>query len=590
MEKLIALRELMKNRNIDAYIIFSNDAHSSEYVADYWKSREWFSGFTGSAGTVVVLQDQVGLWTDGRYFIQAENQLIGSEIKLFKMGEPNIPKIKDFLSEKLPHGGCVGFDGRTITMSDFDEIKETLTNKGISYSYNEDLLNELWEERPLMPTSPAFEHEPCFAGLSAAEKLRIVREKMETHKIEAYLVVALDDIAWLLNIRGNDVLYTPVVYSYALITKNEAHVFIDLNKVEDFSCKLKTQGFVLHNYNELPAHIKNLNNCSVYFNPKKTNVLLAESIPSNCKILDDHKIDILPLLKAAKSEAELKNIRNAYLKDSVVIVKLLKWLDESDVSTLTEDSVCAKLIELRKEQKHYLENSFNTIAAYGANAAMAHYHHEGEGATLRPEGFLLIDTGAQYLDGTTDTTRTIALGKISEEMKLDFTMVLKGHIALNKAIFPKGAIGHTLDMIARQPVLQTKKNYLHGTGHGIGYCLSVHEGPHSISLSIKDTTELVSGMLVSNEPALYEAGLYGIRTENVLVVRELNDKLLCFENLTFCPIDLRAVDFALLTNEEKEYLEEYHKKTCEILAPFLSDEEKTWLQKFKFKEETGKFS
>jgi len=578
MEKLKALREIMKSRNIDAYIIFSRDAHSSEYVANYWKARAWFSGFTGSNGTVIVLQDQAGLWTDGRYFTQAENQLAGSEIELFKMNEPNVPKLEDFLAENLPQGGCVGFDGRTITTFDFDEIKKTLNSKSISYAYQEDLLNEIWKERPLMPTSPAFEHEPCFAGLSAAEKLRIVREKMETHKIEAYLVVALDDIAWLLNIRGNDVLYTPVVYSYALITKNEAHIFIDPNKVENFSSKLNAQGFDLHNYDELPAYIKNLNNCSVYFNPRKTNALLSESIPTNCEILRNHKIDILPLLKAAKSETELENIRNAYLKDSAVIVKLLKWLDESDIPTITENDICIKLVELRKEQEHYLEDSFNTIAAYGANAAMAHYHHEGEGATLRPEGFLLIDTGAQYLDGTTDTTRTIALGEISEEMKLDFTMVLKGHIALVKAIFPKGATGHTVDMIARQPVLQTKKNYIHGTGHGIGYCLGVHEGPQAISSSTENTVKLVEGMVVSNEPALYEAGRYGVRTENVLVVRELNDTLLCFENLTFCPIDSRAIDFALLSSEEKKYLEEYHKKTCEVLAPFLSDEENAWLQ------------
>ena len=581
MEKLKALRELMKSRNIDAYIIFSSDAHSSEYVADYWKTREWFSGFTGSSGTVVVLQDQAGLWTDGRYFIQAENQLAGSGIELFKMGEANVPTIKEFLAEKVPQVGCIGFDGRTITTSGFDEIKTALNNKSISYVYNEDLLNKLWKERPQMPTSPAFEHEPCFAGLSAAEKLRIVREKMEEHTIEAYLVVALDDIAWLLNIRGNDIMYTPVVYSYMLITKNEAHVFINLEKVEHFSCKLNAQGFTLHSYDEFPAYIKGLNNCSVYFNPRKTNVLLSGAIPTNCKILaHNHKIDILSLLKAAKSEFELTNIRNAYLKDGAVIVKVLKWLDESDVTTITEDDVCAKLVEFRKQQEHYISDSFSTNAAYGANAAMAHYHHEGTGATLQGEGFLLIDTGAQYLDGTTDTTRTIAFGKISQEMKADYTMVLKGHIALNKAIFPKGATGHTLDMIARQPVLQLKKNYLHGTGHGIGYCLSVHEGPQTISPSAENTVVLVKGMIVSNEPAIYEAGRYGIRTENALVVSELNATLLNFENLTFCPIDLGAVDFELLTNEEKNYLEDYHKKTCEVLAPFLSDEEKIWLEDY----------
>jgi len=581
MDKLFALRSLMKAHNIDAYIIPSGDDHSSEYVADYWLSRQWISGFAGSAGVVVVTQTEAGLWTDGRYFIQAASELTGSGISLYKMGEPGVPTYQEFLKKEIPSGGKVGFDGRSMSASNFDALKNVLGD--ITYSYEADLVGQLWLGRPLLPTAPAFEHLPKFAGLSAAEKLRLVRERMAANKTDTYLVTALDDIAWLLNIRGSDTGKTPQVYAFLLITQADALVFIDKAKLKDLESKLTSQGFTIQNYEAVAEALKALPATgNIYYNRAKTSVVLANIILQGIEILPNAE-DIICNMKSTKSEVELANMRNAYIKEGVAMTKLLKWVDDSiaDGKSLTEGDVADALIGFRSENEHCLGESFGAISAYGANAASPHYHHEGRGAAIKPEGFLLVDAGGQYLDGTTDTTRTIAVGKLTSEMKRNFTLVLKGHIALSAAVFVKGTTGHALDILARQPLLAECLDFNHGTGHGIGYCLSVHEGPQNVSKH-PTPVALLPGMVLSNEPGFYKEGDYGIRTENVIAVKELckNEygEFLAFETLTYCPYDLRAIDTALLAQIEIEFINCYHKKVVETLSPFLNESEKAWLK------------
>jgi len=569
MDKLAALRSLMKERGLDAYIVSGGDV------------RKWISGFTGSAGTVVVTLTEAGLWTDGRYFIQAEQELAGTAIHLYKMGEPGVPAYEAFLLEKLPEGGKLGFDGKIMSAAEFDRLKKQLDPKKLTYVYQEDLIGTLWADRPALPCHPVFEHPPKFAGLSAAEKLRAVREKMKESGITAYLVSALDNIAWLLNIRGQDIPNTPVVNAYVLITEKDAHVFIDPAKVEDIAGKLSAQGFMLHSYETITDKLKALKDESIYYNRNVTNVLLSEGAISDALKYVDTR-DIITFLKGVKSEAELANIRNAYIKEGAAMTKLLKWLDDSISAgdMLTEDDVEKKLQGFRRQQADYLYDSFGTISAYGANAAQAHYKHKGTGATLQPKGFFLLDTGGQYLDGTTDTTRTVVLGDLTDEMKRDFTLVLKGHIALSCAVFLKGTTGQGLDMLARQPILQSCQNYNHGTGHGIGYCLNVHEGPYGISH--RSDVALEPGMLLANEPAIYKAGRYGIRTENSIVVKELcqnaDGTFYNFETVTYCPYDTRAINVEMLTQAEKDFVNTYHTKVLEVLSPTLTVDEQAWLK------------
>lgn len=580
-QKLSALRELMSQRGLDAYIITSADAHASEYVASFWCAREWISGFTGSAGLLVVLAEEAGLWTDGRYFIQAEHELVNSGITLFKAGEKDVPTHTKFLAEKLQQGGKLGFDGRTMTAAEFTKIKDALAEKKITFAHEEDLMNEIWHNRPQMPSTPAFEHTPQFVGKTAKEKLADVRAKMTEHGITAYLLTALDSVAWLTNLRGNDIPSLPVAYAFALVTQTDAHIFINAKKISH----IEFPDFTLHEYEALPQFLENFRTEKLFYNPANTNVLLAEAVP---KISDAHQIlkpseDIVPRLKAVKSATELENIKNAFIKEGIVITKILFWLHEkiSANATITEGDIVRELQRARKSQPHYICDSFDTICAYGANAAQAHYSCGETGATLHAEGFLLIDTGGQYLDGTTDTTRTICLGEITDEMKRDFTLVLKGHIALARAVFLSGTTGSALDILARQPLWESGQNYRHGTGHGLGYCLSVHEGPHNISPG-HNTVPLAPGMLISNEPGVYKENRYGIRTENIVSVVERettpDGTFLSLETLTHCPIDRRAIATELLTPSEIEWLNTYHAHTLETLAPHLFPPEQDWLK------------
>ena len=581
MDKLKALRALMKERGLDAYLIPSGDAHASEYVADYWNARSWFSGFTGSSGLVVVTHTEAGLWTDGRYFIQAENQLSGSEIKLFKMATPGVPEYKDYLADALPQHGKLGFDGRVVDTQEFEELREALKAKEITYAYSEDLVGLIWEDRPAMPTAPAFEHTPRIPCATTSEKLTAVRAEMAKHDVSAYLISALDDVAWLMNIRGRDMAHTPIAYAYAVITASEAHLFIDPGKVSVFAGKLEAQGVTLHDYDGAAGFMGKLEG-KLLINPRKTSMLLVESLPKGLQVKKDLPEDAIQLLKAIKSTAELENTRNAYIKESVALVRFLKWLEECpDVSAITEEDVVRKLTSLRELMPDFLEDSFSTIAAYGANAAQAHYRPGTETVYLKPEGFLLIDTGGQYMDGTTDTTRTIRLGPITDEMKRNFTLVLKGHIAISKVKFAEKTTGIMLDSLARVALWEHGLDFRHGTGHGIGFCLGVHEGPQGISR--KSTVELVPGMLLSNEPAFYVDGEYGIRTENIIeVVKRCETEygaFYGFESLLYCPIDMSSVDVALLDAGEIEYLNEYHKRTYDLVAPHLTADEAAWLKK-----------
>jgi len=571
----------MKERGLDAYLITNNDAHNSGYATGYWKAREWFSGFTGSNGTVIVTHTEVGLWTDGRYFIQAEHELAGSGITLFKMDTPGTPKYNEYLASKLPQGGKLGFDGRTMSMKDYNELNESLSVKEITCTYTEDLVSLIWDDRPSLPAAPAFEHAPRFAGLSAAKKLAAVRGEMVKHDATAYLVVALDDIAWLTNIRGDDIPFAPVVNAYVLITIDTAHIFIDRSKIAAYAANLEAQGFTFHDYNVITDFLRNFSACGkLLYNPEKTNMLLVESLPNDLATKSDLPVDIIMKLKAVKSEVELSNTRNAYYKESIVLTRIIKWLNETaDISALTEADVAKEITRLRLQQPDFLQDAFPTIAAYGQNAAQAHYSPGPVGANLKPDGFFLIDTGGNYLDGTTDTTRTIAVGPLRADMKRNFTLVLKGYLAVERTIFPMGTKGIQLDTLARTALWEYGQDFRHGTGHGIGYCLCVHEGPQG--LSPKSHVELEPGMLLSVEPAYYQAGAYGIRTENIVEVYEHSEteygKFYGFRPLMYCPIDTSAIDTNLLNKTEIDQFNNYHAKTLSLLSPRLTEEERIWL-------------
>jgi len=581
MDKLTALRSKMKELDLDAYIITNNDPHASGYTTGYWKARTWFSGFTGSAGMVIVTHSQVGLWTDGRYFVQAAEQLAGTGITLFKMDTPGTPTYQEYLANELPSGGKLGFDGRVMNVKDYNELDEALKPKQISYSYTEDLVGQVWDDRPTPPNPPAFEHEPRFAGASSAQKLAAVRARMAKHDVTAYLAAALDDIAWFMNIRGSDVPFAPVVTAYVLITANEAHAFLDRNKVAAFTANLEAQGFTLHDYNALPGFLANMPATGkLLYNPDKTSMLLVESLPKNLATKHDLPADIIMALKAAKSDVELANSRNAYIKEGAVLVRILKWLKEMpDISTLKEADVAKEITRLRTAQPDFLQDAFSSIVAYGPNAAQPHYSPGPVGVQIKPDGLLLIDTGGNYLDGTTDTTRTFAVGPLSAEMKHYFTLVLKGYLAMERVRFPEGTKGIQLDVLSRTALWEQGVNFRHGTGHGIGYCLCVHEGPQG--LSPKSQVELEPGMLLSVEPGYYEDGVYGIRTENIVEVYRHSEtaygKFYGFRPLMYCPIDTSVIDTALLTETELKQFNDYHQKTYEVLAPQLSEEERAWL-------------
>ncbi len=580
--KIAQLRTLMVREGMDAYIILSADAHQSEYVAPYWRARAYMSGFTGSAGTLIVTQEAAGLWTDGRYFIQAEQQLEGSGIQLFRMGEPGIPTWLAWTMENIPENACVGMDGRTLSVDQARTMQEEFDKKSITLACRKDLVGEVWEDRPGLPEGQIFDFPIEYAGQCWSEKVEQLRCHMENIGVQYYLVATLENSAWLLNYRGDDIEGTPVAYAYTLVTPDEVLLFVEPEKVEPVLIRtMEENGIRILSYHTVAEVLPTLTPGAIAYDPAALSLLLQEVIPAEWKHIEEK--EIIHIWKAVKNPVERQHIREAHIKDGAVMVQFIKWIKEAvQTQTLREDEAAAWLDDLRCAQQNSLGISFDTIAGYEANGAIIHYAAEsGKGAPLAAKGFLLVDSGGQYLEGTTDITRTIALGELTPEQKRIYTLVLKGHIALSRAVFKEGTTGPGLDILARKSLWEQGLDYKHGTGHGVGFVLGVHEGPMTIRQGV-NTVALEPGMLVSNEPGYYEAGVFGVRIENLVMVRDREEtpwgKFLEMETLTLCPYEREAIDKTLLDAEECKWLNAYHKHVYEAVAPRLDAETAEWLR------------
>ena len=580
-ERIHALRMTFRPNNIKAFIIPSTDPHLSEYVAPYWMSREWISGFTGSAGTVVILMDKAGLWTDSRYFLQAEKELEGSGITLYKEMLPETPSITKFLCQNLKPGESVSIDGKMFSVQQVEQMKEDLAPYQLQVNLFGDPLKNIWKDRPSMPDAPAFIYDVKYAGKSCGEKVAAIRTELKKKGIYALFLSSLDEIAWTLNLRGSDVHCNPVIVSYLLVTQDEVVYFISPEKItQQVNEYLQEQQVSLRKYDEAESFLNSFAGENILIDPKKTNYAIYSAINPACKIIRGESP--VTLLKAIRNEQEIAGIHHAMQRDGVALVKFLKWLEASVLSGKeTELSVDRKLHEFRAAQPLYMGESFDTIAGYKEHGAIVHYSATEESdVTLQSKGFLLLDSGAQYLDGTTDITRTIALGELTEEEKTDYTLILKGHIALAMAKFPAGTRGAQLDVLARMPIWSHGMNFLHGTGHGVGHFLSVHEGPQSIRMN-ENPIVLQPGMVTSNEPGVYKAGSHGIRTENLTLVCKDKEGMFGeyfkFETITLCPICKKGIIKEMLTAEEVKWFNDYHRTVYEKLSPSLNEEEKKWL-------------
>lgn len=582
-ERLKALRAVMQENGIDAYIIPSSDAHKSEYVAEHWATRAWISGFTGSAGLAIVTQEHAGLWTDSRYFSQAETQLAESDFELHKQGIPHAPEHRAWLRDNIKEGGVVACDGRQFSVGDIRAIEKKLKAKNASLVLDKDLIDEIWEDRPSLPTAPIFEHDVKYAGKSRVEKLAEIREEMTA---DYYLVTALDEIAWAFNLRGNDVDCNPVFYAFAMIDHDSAWIFMDIDKVpEDLANKLYEEGIYLKPYEFAEAVLESLEeDKTVQFDRGTTNILLYNGIQEgNAKA----EKNIIQALKAIKNETEIKHIRNAMIKDAVALTRLFRWLEKTvEERGIPETEVAEVLANFRKAQGEYHGESFDAIVGYKGNGAIVHYRAEKETcAMIEKDGVLLLDSGGQYYDGTTDITRTIRLGEPTEQEKFCYTKVLKGHIELASVVFPAGTRGAQLDTLARMHLWQANLNYGHGTGHGVGFFLNVHEGPQGFApspVTSRGTTVFKSGMVTSNEPGFYKDGDYGIRIENLVLCMDAGEneygKWLKFSDLTLFPIDTRLIQMEQMTSREKKWLNEYHARVFEEVSPRMEADEVAWLR------------
>ena len=575
----------MKEKGIDVYVIPSSDYHQSEYVGEYFKTREFISGFTGSAGIVVVTEDEAGLWTDGRYFIQAEKQLEGSSITLFKIGEENVPTFIEYISKNLKSGQCLGFDGKVLSVKNVFDIKNGFGKKEIKLEDRYDLVNEIWNDRPALPKSNVFILDEKYCGESFESKIKRIREKMSKLDANRHILTSLDDIAWLYNIRGRDIKNNPVSLAYTMISAEEVVLYIDKNKITEEAEKyFIDKNIKIKDYFSIYEEVKVISSeDKVLLDTNKVNYFIYNSIPRGTEIID--KPNPSTFMKACKNDIELENLKNAHIKDGVAVTKFMYWLKKNIGSQeMTEMSVAEKLESFRKEWTDYIEPSFNTISAYEANAAMMHYSaNKDSNSQLAPRNLLLVDSGGQYIDGTTDITRTFVLGECSGEVKEHFTLVLKGMLSLSMIKFMYGVTGTNLDILARRPVWSRGIDYKCGTGHGVGFLLNVHEGPHSIRWQYNPQV-LEAGMTVTNEPGVYIQGSHGIRLENELIVRnaEKTDfgQFMVFETMTYAPLDLDGVVSELLNEEEKEFLNNYHQIVFEKISPFLSEEEKKWLKEY----------
>ncbi len=589
-ERLSILRKYMNEKNIDAYIIPSSDNHQSEYVGDYFKCREFISGFTGSAGTVVVTMAEAGLWTDGRYFIQAENELKGSTIKLFKMGEEGVPTTDEYLYNNIKEGGVLGFDGRVICAKEGSNLEDKLAQKNIKIVYEYDLVGKVWEDRPSLSTEKAFLLDVKFAGETFSSKLERLRNAMREKNVTAHVITTLDDIAWLFNIRGGDVKFNPVVLSYALITLDKVYLFVDETKLnEEILNELNKEDVCIKPYNDIYEFIKTLDKDEkILLDSTKINYAILNNIPNEVIKVDEFNPTMF--MKAQKNKVELENIRNSHIKDGVAFTKFMYWLKNNvGKIEISELSASKKLEDLRREQDGFIEPSFGTIAGYREHAAMMHYSATPEtDYKLEPRDLFLIDSGGQYYDGTTDITRTMALGEVNDELKKHFTAVVRGMINLSMAKFLHGVRGYNLDILARRPMWNMGIDYKCGTGHGIGFLLNVHEAPNGFRWRIVperfDSAVLEEGMVTTNEPGIYIEGSHGIRVENELVVRkaEKNEygQFMEFEVVTLAPIDLDIIDVKEMNREERAYLNCYHKLVYDKISPFLTIEEKEWLKEY----------
>lgn len=581
--KIKKLRKLMRKFKVDVYIIPTSDPHQSEYLPEYWQSRKWISGFTGSAGTLVITDKESGLWTDGRYYIQASEELKNTEIKLYKMQEPNVPSYSKWIRNNFT-GGTVAFNAKLFSRKEFKNMKNKFEPVGIKIKDEYDLIDEMWDGRPNIPLDKIKIHQKKYAGKNVEDKLADVREKMSEKEANYYLLSSLDGIAWLYNIRGNDVENNPVAISYAFVSQEEAFFFVDKRKLTDeVALHLKNNNVQIRDYEEIADFLNDLNSSkNIFIDPDKVNNFLYNKIPDDCFIIEDK--DIVTKLKSVKNDIELSNLENCQIKDGVAMVNFLYWLENSlNEKEITEISVADKLKQFRNGQELFQDISFSTIAAYKDHAALMHYSADSESDyVLENEGMILVDSGGHYLDGTTDITRTFILGEISEKEKKDFTLTLKAHIALSQAKFLKGATGSNLDILARKPLWEEGLDYKCGTGHGVGFYLNVHEGPQSFS-PVPNKVELKPGMVITVEPGVYREGEHGVRIENTLLVVEDEKtdfgQFYKFETISFFPIDLNGINKDLLTESEIEWLNNYHQKVYEKLSPHVDPGVSEWLEK-----------
>lgn len=591
--KIGQLRDRMKELGIDAYLVLTADFHESEYVGEFFKCRHFLTGFNGTAGTAVITMDKAGLWTDGRYFVQAEEQLSGSEIKLYRMGESEFPTLDEFLEEELPVDGCLGFDGRVVNSELGYGLQNLLQEKNVTINCSKDLVGEIWTSRPAMSCEPIWSLDVKYAGKSTVEKLSDLRDAMKKNKAQIHLMTALDEIAWLFNLRGNDIVNNPVFLSYALITQDEAYLYVQKEAIKEDTkmgkevCAALAEAKVqVKEYAEFLQDVAALKNEKILLERKKASFAVCESIDASCRIIDE--MNPCATMKAVKNATEIENMRKAHLKDGIAVTKFMYWLKHTiGTCDMTEMTAAHKIEELRAEQGNYIEPSFVTIAAYKENAAMCHYHPSDEVCKkLKPEGLLLVDSGGQYLEGTTDITRTYALGPLTEKEKEYYTIVAAAMLKVSTMKFLHGCRGINLDYTIREAFWKRGLDFAHGTGHGVGYLSNVHERPNGLRWKVvperQDSAVIEPGMICSDEPGLYFAGNFGTRTENLIlcVEDEKNEygQFLKFEFLTKAPIDLEALDTRFMDDADIERLNTYHKDVYETISPYMNEEEKEWLK------------
>ena len=587
-ERLSALRKCMEEKNIDVYVVPTADFHQSEYVGEHFKARKFITGFSGSAGTAVITKTEARLWTDGRYFIQAAAQLEGTTVELMKMGEPSVPEMNAYIEEVLKEGETLGFDGRVVSVGEGEGYAAIARKKNAKVNYQVDLIDEIWEDRPVLSEEPAFDLDVKYAGETVASKLARIREEMKQAGTNVHVVSTIDDICWTLNIRGNDIDFFPLVLSYGIITMDSFELYIDERKLDDeLKAKLAKDGVNLHPYNDIYEDVKKFGSDVVaMIDPGKLNYALFNNIPENVKTIEKRNPAIL--MKAIKNPVEIENIRKAQIKDSVAHVRFMKWLKENvGKMKITEMSASDKLDEFRAEMGGFIRPSFGPISAFGEHSAIVHYSSSPEtDVELHEESFLMTDTGAGFYEGSTDITRTYAFGEVSQIMKDHFTLVAISNLNLASPIFKKGCCGMNFDYLARKPFWDRGLDFNHGTGHGVGYLLNIHEGPAGFRYTYRagESDAFQPGMVITDEPGIYIEGSHGVRLENELLVceGEKNEygEFLYFEPITYVPFDLDAINPDIMTQEDKKLLNDYHAKVYEVIAPYLNEEEQEWLKKY----------